>query len=92
MLAPHPGARQAFAALAALDTAGRIAGRQQPGYSLRSQLADSSCLQVTLRAGAALPLQPPPGKAHRPAAGVDGGRGPAPTAPSPSRAATRFRT
>ncbi|VXC68118.1 sensor domain-containing diguanylate cyclase [Massilia sp. 9I] len=64
VLAHHPGLRQAFADLVVLDTAGRIAGLQQPGYFLRSQLADSSCLQETLRAGAALTLQPPAGKAN----------------------------
>ncbi|MCC2956170.1 sensor domain-containing diguanylate cyclase [Massilia sp. IC2-477] len=64
MLAHHPGLRQAFADLVVLDTAGRIAGLQQPGYFLRSQLADSSCLRETVQTGAALTLQPPAGTAN----------------------------
>jgi len=63
ILARHPSLRQAFADLVVVDTAGRIAGLQQPGYFLRSQLADRSCLQETLRARAALMLEPPPEQA-----------------------------
>ena len=63
ILARHPSLRQAFADLVVVDTAGRIAGLQQPGYFLRSQLADRSCLHETLRARAALMLEPPPEQA-----------------------------
>lgn len=63
ILSRHPGLRQAFGDLVVVDAAGRVAGLQQPGHFLRSQHADRGCLQETLRARAALVLEPAGGKA-----------------------------